>query len=86
MEESTANAQSTGSRDGLGDDEAIEGARLGAVCEDSSSFGEFGDTCDAGVLLVQLGSDNFVFGGANRGKDIGLAFVVAVCTDTCISE
>lgn len=61
FEESTTNSKSTGSRDGLSDDEAIESAGIGTVCEDSGSLGEFWYTCDTGVFFVELCGDNFVF-------------------------
>lgn len=78
LEESTTNAQSTGTGDGLGDDEAVvlDGGGVGAVSELGGSGGEGGNTGDASVLLVQAGCDNLVLSGADGGQNVRLALIV----------
>lgn len=78
LEESTANAQGTSARDGLGDDQAVlgDGGGVGAVGKLSSGGGESRNTGDTSVLLVQARCDNLVLSGADRGQDIRLALVV----------
>jgi hypothetical protein len=85
LEEGTANAKGTGTRDGLGDGDAVlgEGSRVGAVGEGEGGLGEVGDTGDAGVLLVQRLVDHLLLGLPHRGQDVGLALVVTVGADTC---
>jgi hypothetical protein len=84
LEESTSDAKGACARDGLSDDNAIESAGTWAVCEEGGSFGEVRDSCDAGVLLVQLCLDDFVFGSSDGGEDVGLSCIVAVGSNTCI--
>lgn len=80
-QEGGGDAQGAGARDGLGDGEAVEG-RVGlAVGEARGGGGELGEARDAGVLLVQLGGDDLLLGGADRGEDVGLASVIAVGAD-----
>jgi hypothetical protein len=81
-EEGSANAEGTGAGDGLGDGEAVEGRRVGAVGEFGGERGELGDTGDPGVLLVQLCVDDLVLGLTDGGEDVGLASIVTVSTDT----
>lgn len=78
LEESTTNAQSTGTGDGLGDDEAVvlDGGGVGAVSELGGGGGEGGNTGDASVLLVQAGCDDLVLSGADGGQNVRLALVV----------
>ena len=82
LEEGGAQAESTSTGDGLGDGNAVEGGRVGAVGELGGELGEFGNTGDASVLLVQLVVNDLLLGGADRGEDIRLALVVTVGTDT----
>lgn len=82
LEEGGTNSQSTGSGDGLGDGDAVEGGRVSAVGELGGSGSELGDTSDASILLVQLVLDDLLLGLANRGKNVGLASVITVGTDT----
>jgi hypothetical protein len=78
LEESTANAQSAGTRDGLGDDEAVllQNGRVGSIGELGGSLGERGDTSDSGVFLVEARCDNLVLRGADGRQNIRLALVV----------
>lgn len=64
------------------DDESVESARAGTVCEEGGGFGELGYTGDAGVFFVQVCVDDFVFGGSYGGEDVGLSFVVTICANT----
>lgn len=84
LQESTADPQGTGSRDGLSDCDSafLDWCRIGTVCEKSCSLGEFRDTGDACIFLVELLLDNLLLGGQNRGKDVRLSLVVAVCANT----
>lgn len=52
-EEGGADPQGTGARDGLRDDQAVEGRAVLAIGEDGSGLGELGHTGDASVFLVQ---------------------------------
>ena len=83
-EEGTADAEGTGTRDGLGDDETVKGGAVLAIGENGGSLGELGHTGDAGVLLVQTVVDDLVLGLANGREHVRLALVIAVGTDTCI--
>src|SRR5689334_19342176 len=47
-------------------------------------FCEAGDTGDAGIFLVEVFLEELLFGGPDRGKNIGFAFVVA-CRITEVS-
>lgn len=78
LEEGTANAEGTGTGDGLGDDEAVvlDDGGAGAVGQLGGGVGEGRDTGDAGVFLVAARGDDLVLGGANGGEDVGLALVV----------
>jgi hypothetical protein len=78
LEESTTNAESTGTGDGLGDDETIilDNGGAGTVGQLGSGVGEGRDTGDAGILLVAARGDDLVLSGANGGKNVGLALVV----------
>lgn len=80
-EEGGGDAQGTGAGDGLGDGEAVEGGVGLAVGEARGGGGELGEASDAGVLLVQLGSDDLLLRGADGGEDVGLAGVIAVGAD-----
>lgn len=82
-EELASDAESAGARDGLGDDEAVESRGALAVGEDGGGFGELWDSGDAGVLLVHLGLDHLVLGGANGWEDVWLSGIVTVCANTC---
>lgn len=81
--EGTADAEGTGTRDGLGDDETVKGGTVLAIGENGGGLCELGNTGDAGVLLVQAGVDDLVLGLANGREDIRLALVIAVGTNTC---
>jgi hypothetical protein len=78
LEESTANAESTGSGDGLGDDEAVilDNGGAGTIGQLGSGVGEGRDTGDASILLVAARGDDLVLSGADGGKNVGLALVV----------
>lgn len=78
LEESTTNAQGTGTRDGLGDAETVllDHGRVGAIGELGRGRGEGRETGDAGVFFVEFGRDNFLLGGANGRQDIWFALVV----------
>lgn len=82
-EELSSDAESTGARDGLGDDEAVESRGALSVGEDGRGLGELWDTGDAGVLLVHLGLDDLVLGGANGWENVWLSSIVTVCANTC---
>ena len=83
LQESTANSQRTGTRNGLGDDKTVllEDGRIGSVGQLRSTLGEGRDTSDTGVFLVGLRGDNLFFCSANGRKDVRLALVV-----TCLSQ
>lgn len=80
LKESAANPQSAGTRDGLGDAEAVllDDGRVRPVGELRSGRGEGRDTCDTSVFLVEIRRDDLVFGVANGRQDIGFALVVAL--------
>lgn len=80
-EEGGGDAQGAGARDGLGDGDPVEGRAGLAVREARGGGGELGEAGDAGVLLVHLVGDDLLLGGADRGKDVGLAGVIAVGAD-----
>ena len=84
LEEGATNAKCTGAGDGLGDGDAVfaERSRVGAICELKGSLGEVGDTGDASVLLVEVRLDDLLLGLLHRREHIGLALVIAVCTNT----
>lgn len=82
LEEGSADAESTSARQGLGDEEAVEDGRVGAVGELGSQGRELGDTGDAGVLLVHVGVNDGLLGGADGGQNERLALVVTVGTNT----
>lgn len=86
MEELSTNAQSTGTRDGLGDGKAVEDGGVVAVGQLGGSGGELGDTGNAGVLLVHLVVDDATLSLADRGQDVGLASIVTVGANTCGSR
>jgi hypothetical protein len=66
----------------LCDDNTVESTGARAICQNSSSLGELGDTSNASVFLVELGFNDLVFGGSDRGKDVGFALVVSICANT----
>lgn len=78
LEESTAYSQGTGAGNGLGDNKAVflDGGRVGSVGKLSSRLGKRRKTGDGGVLLVEARRNDFLFGSANRRKDVRLALVV----------
>jgi hypothetical protein len=84
LEEGTADAESTGARDGLGDSDAVFGERggVGAISELEGGLGEVGNTGDASVLLVEVCLDDLLLRLLHRGEHVGLALVIAVCADT----
>ena len=82
MQEGTADSESACTGDGLCDDHAVESAGAGSVCEESSGLCELGDTGDAGVFLVELCGNDFVFSGSYGGEDVGFALVVTICANT----
>lgn len=82
LEESSTNTEGTGTRDGLGDGDAIKGGALGTVGQLGGGGRELGNTSDSGVLLVQLGIDDLELGLTDRGENVGLASIVAVGTNT----
>lgn len=86
LEEGTANAQSTGTGDGLGDDDAalLDRSRIGAVGELESSLCEGRHTSDAGVFLVERLVDDGLLGLLHGREDERLALVVTVGTDTWV--
>jgi hypothetical protein len=81
FEEGTAYPQCAGPGDGLSDGDAVflDGGGIWAVREECGGFGEGGDTGNAGVFFVEGSRDDFLFGGADAGQDVGFTFVVA-CT------
>ncbi|KAI6768913.1 hypothetical protein HG531_011102 [Fusarium graminearum] len=83
-EESGTDTESTGTRDGLGDGDAIQGGAVGAVGQLGGGGRELRNTSDAGVLLVQLGLDDLHLGLTNGREHVGLASIVTVGTNTCI--
>lgn len=83
-EELATDAKSTSSRDGLGDDKAVESRGTLTVSKDGGSLGELWDTGDTGVLLVHLSLDDLVLGGANRWENVWLSGIVTICANTCI--
>lgn len=83
-EESSSNTESTGTRDGLGDGDAVQGGAVGAVGQLGSGGRELGNTGNASVLLVHLGLDDLLLSLANRGENVRLAGIVTVGTDTCV--
>ena len=87
LQESTTDSQSTGTRDGLGDNETVvlEDGRVGTVGELRSSLGEGRNTSDAGVLLVETRRNNLVLGSADGRQNVGLALVVTCSSRTKIS-
>ena len=84
LEESTAYPEGAGTGDALCNDNAllVDGGAVGAVGEESSGLGEVGDTGDASVLLVEVLLDDLLLGLADRGQDVGLSLVIAVCANT----
>lgn len=78
LQESTTDSQSTGTGDGLGDDETVllEDGGVGTVGQLSSSLGEGRDTGDTSVFLVVAGGDNLVLRSTDGGEDVGLALVI----------
>jgi hypothetical protein len=82
LEEGSANSEGTSTRDGLGDDQAVEGRGVLAVGEDSGSLGEVGKTSDTSVLLVQAAGNDLFLSSTDGREDVGLALVVTVSTDT----
>jgi hypothetical protein len=83
-EESGTDTESTGTRDGLGDGDAVQGGAVGAVGQLGGGGRELRNTSDAGILLVQLGLNDLLLGLANGREHVGLASIVTVGTDTCI--
>jgi len=83
FEESSTDSEGACSGDGLCDDETVESAGSGTVCEESSRLCELRNTSNSGVLLVKLCRHDFVFGGSYGGEDVWLSLVVTVCADTC---
>ncbi len=88
LEEGAADAEGTGTGDGLGDGDAVlsERSRVLSVSKLESSLGELGDTGDAGVLLVEVGVDDLLFGLLHRREDVGLTLVVAIGANTCVRQ
>lgn len=84
LEESSTDTEGTGTRDGLGDGDAVKGGVVRAVGQLGGGGRELGNTSDSGVLLVQLGIDDLELSLTNRGKNVGLASIVTVGTDTCM--
>ena len=78
LEESTTDSQGTGTRNGLGDDEAVllNGRGVLAIGQLCSGLGEGRDTGDTSVLLVKAGGDNLVLCGTNGGQNVWLALVI----------
>jgi hypothetical protein len=81
-EESGTDTESTGTRDGLSDGDAVQGGAVGAVGQLSGGGRELRNTSDAGVLLVQLGLDDLLLSLTNGREHVGLASIVTVGTDT----
>lgn len=83
LEESTSDAQSTGTGDGLGDGKTVlrDHRGIGTVGQLGRSRCEGRDTSDTGILLVEARVDNLVLCGADGGQDVRLALVV-----TCLRE
>jgi hypothetical protein len=65
----------------LCDDNTVESTGARAICQNSSSLGELGDTSNASVFLVELGFNDLVFGGSDRGENVWFALVVTVCAN-----
>lgn len=82
--ELSADTESTGTGDGLGDGKSVLGDDRGVVTvgELGGGGGEFGDAGDAGVLLVEVLVKDGLVSLSHRGKDKGLTLVVAVGADT----
>ena len=78
LEERSSNAESTGSRDGLGNSDAalLDGSGVGAIGKFSSGLCESGNTGDSGILLVETVVHELRFGCSNGREDIWLALVV----------
>jgi hypothetical protein len=81
-EESSSDTKSTGTRDGLGDGDAVQGGAVGAVGQLGSGGRELGDTGDASVLLIHLRLNDLLLGLAHGGENVRLASIVTVGTDT----
>ena len=78
LQESTTDSQGTGTRNGLGDDEAVllNGRGVLTIGQLCSGLGERRNTGDTSVLLVKAGGNNLVLCGANRGQNVGLTLVI----------
>ena len=85
LEESSTNTKSTGTRDGLGDNDSalLQWCRISAIGELEGSLCESGNTGDACILLVQCCVDNFLLGLLYGGKDVRLALVITICANAC---
>lgn len=82
LEEGGADAESTSTGEGLGDDETVKSRRVGAVSELGGEGRELRNTGNSSVLLVHLAINNLLLGSADRGEDKGLAPVITVSTNT----
>jgi len=65
-EEGSANAQSTSTRDGLGDGQTVKSRAVLAVGEYSSGLGELGKTRNGSVLFVQASRNHLLLSLAHR--------------------
>jgi hypothetical protein len=83
LQESTSNSQSTGTGNGLRDDETVllEDGRVAAIRQFRSSLGEGRNTSNTGVFFVETRRNDLVFGSANGGQNIRLALVI-----TCLFQ
>ena len=64
------------------DGDTVESTGARAVGQESSSLCKLRNTSNASVFLVELGFNDLVFGGSDRGKDVGFALVVSICANT----
>lgn len=66
----------------MGDGDAVESGRFGTVGESCSERRELGDTSDASILLIQIFVNDLALRLSNRGENVGLPLVIAICADT----
>jgi hypothetical protein len=66
----------------LCDGHTVEGGGVGAVGQEGGGFGELRNTCNPGVLLVELLPYDLALGSSYGWEDVWLPLVVSVCADT----
>lgn len=82
LEKSSSDAESTGTRDRLGDGDVVENRGSGTVRKGGSRLGEGGNTGDTSVLMVEVLLEEALLGGAHGGENIRLSAVVTVRANT----